>query len=1527
MADMASLLMRIFHRGAEKKKPKHYENLRRDVDPQESWEAKGELGDGAFGKVYKVQNKSSGILAAAKVMEVHNEEQLKDYITEINILAACRHGNILTLLDATYFNGWLWIMLEFCPGGALDDIMLELERGLSEQQISEVCFQTLQALSYLHHNHIIHRDLKAGNILLTMDARIKLADFGVSAKNTNTLEKRATFIGTPYWMAPEVIQCETSKDTLYGPKADIWSLGVMLIELAEMEPPHHSLNPMRVLLKITKSPPPTLSNPRQWSSHFQDFLRRVLQKKPEARWGAQQLLAHPFPCAGQFSQTLRELIAEAKAEVIEETSYLIDFHGPLDGAIFVESPERMESSQSKEKAESPKVKPTIDSQTGISNSDQDLPDTAQKHKKMEALRRRSSNTDKSKQKARRLSVPGAFLSFLTTTSQRFKSGPSENGQPDPANNSQSLNDPIGESNGQVVADEVPELEVCIKPDRCSLDGGIKLSSSVSETDNHEGIKEAEIGGQRKEDMVEKDCEVGNLKDDLESHPLKQENPLAAKVAKQACVNFAEEDGDNSTSDAPVTEVVCSRQTTTYRVAEGLGLATPPQAHAHSLLVLALALEFPQKITSTREEREHSQTEYLSLSTRILTVRNPPVTEVVCSLQTTTHHVAEGLANPPQAHAHSLLVLALALEFPRKITSTREERDLSQTEYLSLSTRMLTDRNPIKTLAASAVSCQERDLRINIRTSEVTEKDRQEQSEEEELDENQPTERKTERTVRHEEHGVIKEMAVLDKDLQTQRSTSDVNDVQDTLHSGQTDKMQMASNQKKYFCPISNTKTAGDESRLNTTTEKTEMEEKNLDTKTVEHLVGEENDTAEECNAQGHMQYKEDALFDEDNLTESSESEPSPSAQTVLTEITNLPKTALTEVTNPANTASTEMANSANTVSPEVTHSATTVSRDITNSAMTVSGEMTNSDTTNSSTTVSGEMTNSDTTNSSTTVSGDITNSATTVSGEMTNSDTTKSSTTVSGDITNSATTVSGEMTNSDTTKSSTTVSGDITNSATTVSGEMTNSDTTKSSTTVSGDITNSATTVSGEMTNSDTTNSSTTVSGDITNSATTVSGEMTNSDTTNSSTTVSTEMTNSDTTNSATTVSTEMTSSAKTALTEGFAPSRKTIKKTRKFLLDGREVTITTSKLVSQNDKTEQRIRSHRREDLQALKLLQREEQREYSLLERRLHQQRDTLFRQTHQELTSKKQYYVVELEKLEKQFVQQSGWLEAEHTSWLTEFNRKMKNQQDKAPAMKLNEALQKGVHQHKRRVASLDWEYTTKSQQLHRSRECVIWEMEQRHLQEKYHLFKQQVKEQFSLQRQQLTKRHNKDTERTFHFHRVLLVEEKNQHVQERSQLQRTQRSQSKARLSQFKLELKTLGLTGPEQRQRLALFVTEEDGQQQLERQHLQQLEEQQLSEIQQQFDANMADLHQIQNEKLQLLVDMEKQKIRGLEDEHTLELNEWRDKLARRKEALEEDLARRRREKEEIHQQRSGLDFRDTARSSRFSQFFRTDKKH
>uniref|UniRef100_A0A4W6CWM4 non-specific serine/threonine protein kinase n=1 Tax=Lates calcarifer TaxID=8187 RepID=A0A4W6CWM4_LATCA len=260
---------KIFKLGPDKKK-KQYEHVHRDVNPEEIWEIIGELGDGAFGKVYKAQNKQNGTLAAAKVIDTKTEDELEDYMVEIDILASCNHHHIVKLLDAFYFEGKLWV---------------KLERPLTEPQIRVVCKQTLEALSYLHENKVIHRDLKAGNILLSLDGDVKLADFGVSAKNTKTLQRRDSFIGTPYWMAPEVVMCETSKDRPYDYKADIWSLGVTLIELAQIEPPNHEMNPMRVLLKIAKSEPPTLM--------------------------------HPSRCVTN-SRPLRELIAEAKAEVTEE---------------------------------------------------------------------------------------------------------------------------------------------------------------------------------------------------------------------------------------------------------------------------------------------------------------------------------------------------------------------------------------------------------------------------------------------------------------------------------------------------------------------------------------------------------------------------------------------------------------------------------------------------------------------------------------------------------------------------------------------------------------------------------------------------------------------------------------------------------------------------------------------------------------------------------------------------------------------------------------------------------------------------------------------------------------------------------------------------------------------------------------------------------------------------------------------------------------------------------------------------------
>ncbi|XP_057676604.1 serine/threonine-protein kinase 10 [Corythoichthys intestinalis] len=301
-----------------KKKVKQYEHVHRDVNPSDHWDIVGELGDGAFGKVFKACNKETGVLAAAKVIETKCEEELEDYMVEIEILAKCDHRYIVKLLDAYYYNNHLWILIEFCPGGAVDATMLELDRGLTEPQIKVVCRQMLEALAYLHSIKIIHRDLKAGNILLMLDGDIKLADFGVSAKNAKTLQRRDSFIGTPYWMAPEVVMCETMKDAPYDYKADIWSLGITLIELAQIEPPHHDLNPMRVLLKIAKSEPPSLDHPNKWSQEFKDFLRRALDKNPETRPTAVQLLGHPFVSSVTTNRPLRELVAEAKAEVMDE---------------------------------------------------------------------------------------------------------------------------------------------------------------------------------------------------------------------------------------------------------------------------------------------------------------------------------------------------------------------------------------------------------------------------------------------------------------------------------------------------------------------------------------------------------------------------------------------------------------------------------------------------------------------------------------------------------------------------------------------------------------------------------------------------------------------------------------------------------------------------------------------------------------------------------------------------------------------------------------------------------------------------------------------------------------------------------------------------------------------------------------------------------------------------------------------------------------------------------------------------------
>ncbi|XP_063632005.1 serine/threonine-protein kinase 10 [Cydia splendana] len=175
-----------------------------------------------------------------------------------------------------------------------------------------------RGLEFLHSRRVIHRDLKAGNVLATMQGGVKLADFGVSAKNKSTLQKHDTFIGTPYWMAPEVVLCETFRDNPYDFKVDIWSLGITLIEFAQMEPPNHEMTPMRVLLKIQKSEPPTLEQPSKWSHAFNDFIAKALVKDPEKRPTSSELLKHEFVSGNLDSKPLRDLLLEYRAEVVEE---------------------------------------------------------------------------------------------------------------------------------------------------------------------------------------------------------------------------------------------------------------------------------------------------------------------------------------------------------------------------------------------------------------------------------------------------------------------------------------------------------------------------------------------------------------------------------------------------------------------------------------------------------------------------------------------------------------------------------------------------------------------------------------------------------------------------------------------------------------------------------------------------------------------------------------------------------------------------------------------------------------------------------------------------------------------------------------------------------------------------------------------------------------------------------------------------------------------------------------------------------
>ncbi|XP_041119430.1 TRAF2 and NCK-interacting protein kinase isoform X7 [Polyodon spathula] len=269
-------------------------------DPAGIFELVELVGNGTYGQVYKGRHVKTGQLAAIKVMDVTGDEE-EEIKQEINMLKKySHHRNIATYYGAFVkknppgIDDQLWLVMEFCGAGSVTDLIKNTKgNSLKEEWTAYICREILRGLTHLHQHKVIHRDIKGQNVLLTENAEVKLVDFGVSAQLDRTVGRRNTFIGTPYWMAPEVIACDENPDATYDFKSDLWSLGITAIEMAEGAPPLCDMHPMRALFLIPRNPAPRLKS-KKWSKKFQTFIDSCLVKNHGQRPSTEQLLKHPF---------------------------------------------------------------------------------------------------------------------------------------------------------------------------------------------------------------------------------------------------------------------------------------------------------------------------------------------------------------------------------------------------------------------------------------------------------------------------------------------------------------------------------------------------------------------------------------------------------------------------------------------------------------------------------------------------------------------------------------------------------------------------------------------------------------------------------------------------------------------------------------------------------------------------------------------------------------------------------------------------------------------------------------------------------------------------------------------------------------------------------------------------------------------------------------------------------------------------------------------------------------------------------